>query len=150
MFDGASRGNPGPAATGYVIYWADQELERGGRYLGPAPHTNNQAEYHALLHGLTRVAEIVRGVGWTARIHIQGDSKLVLEQIKGAWDVKSAPLVELHTKIKALMESRFADTTFTFEHLKRHLNTVADAAANAALDAGLRADTGASATTSEI
>ena len=84
--DGASRGNPGDSAIGVVIE-DDQgmRLRTFHRFIGT--RTNNEAEYQALIDGLKAVAE------WEPdRLEIFLDSKLVVEQVKGAYRVKDAKL----------------------------------------------------------
>src|SRR6266581_2287546 len=92
--DGASRGNPGHAAAGVVIE-DDSGIRLQGcyRYLGRM--TNNQAEYLALIDGLKTVA------AWKADfLQIRLDSKLLVEQIKGAYKVKHTELKPLHEEVK--------------------------------------------------
>src|SRR5689334_18117290 len=80
--DGAARGNPGPAAFGWVLDGPDGALrEEGGERLGVA--TNNVAEYKALLAGLARALEL--GV---THIEVRMDSELVVRQMTGVYRVK--------------------------------------------------------------
>ena len=81
--DGASRGNPGPAAIGYAIYDSGGNLiEKDAKTIGR--HTNNEAEYEAILWGTERLRE--RGCGI---VRVFTDSELVVKQISGAYDVNS-------------------------------------------------------------
>jgi len=124
-FDGASRGNPGEAGTGFLILDSrGKELERGGRYLGQA--TNNVAEYSALIDGLSRALEL--GVD---DIEIFSDSELVVLQLKGEYRVKSPKLKPLHEKATSLL-SRFS--SFKIIHVGRENNREADRLANEAID----------------
>lgn len=124
--DGASRGNPGPAAAGIVIYGqaAAGELHREGQALGIL--TNNQAEYRALLLGLAAA----RRLGG-ARVEVAMDSELIVRQLQGRYKVK-------HPQLKPLYEqARFALAAFTawrVRHVPRAENALADALANQALD----------------
>jgi len=124
--DGGSRGNPGPASSGYVLLTMDDTvIFQGGQYMGLT--TNNQAEYNALRLGLeealARNAQIV---------HVYMDSLLVINQMKGLYKVKHKALAPVHTAIKVL-ESRFDQVTYT--HVPRELNKLADAMVNEVLDA---------------
>lgn len=123
--DGASRGNPGPAALGVVIE-DDQGLRLRGlhRYLGVM--TNNVAEYHALIEGLKAVEP------WKPdRLEVYLDSKLVVEQVKGNYRVKSPDLQPL---IREVMELKSRFGVVEFKHVEREKNRGADALANMALD----------------
>ncbi len=123
--DGGSRGNPGPSATGFVVYnQEEQELARGGEYLGIT--TNNQAEYHSLISALQRVSDL----GF-AKVESYMDSQLVVNQIKGVYKVKNRDLYPLYERAKNLL-SGFSD--WKLEHIPRELNKVADGIANEVLD----------------
>jgi ribonuclease HI len=124
--DGASRGNPGHAAIGVVI--EDEEgnrLRTFHRYIGI--RTNNEAEYQALIDGLKAVAH------WDPdRLEIYLDSKLVVEQVNGAYRVKKAELQPLYNEVKHLLGG-FRDTP-DIKHVERENNKGADKLANMALD----------------
>lgn len=123
--DGASRGNPGPASIGFVLYDPDGEpvVEMGG-VIGET--TNNVAEYEALVAGLETALD--RDV---ASIEVRLDSLLLVKQVAGEYRVKAAHLKPLHRKVMALL-GRFDDREVV--HVRREANTVADALANEALD----------------
>lgn len=129
MFDGASRGNPGPASTGYVIYVGGQEVKRGGSYLTDGHHTNNYAEYMALIEGLNAIVELKPTA---SHIHVQGDSKLVIEQVQDNYNVNSELLKPLYLKVKSLLTT--LTPNISFEHIKRNTNKMADQIANDVLD----------------
>lgn len=124
--DGGSRGNPGPSATGYVLF-DDQEniLQQSGEYLGIT--TNNQAEYQAVKLGLEKAKQL--GVRY---VDVYLDSLLVVNQMKGVYKVKNRDLWPIHEAIKELGE-HFQEVTFT--HVPRELNKLADAEVNKVLDA---------------
>ena len=123
--DGASRGNPGPAAAGIVIRTqAGEDLVATGRVLGKL--TNNQAEYRALLLGLELALEMA-----PASLLVKMDSELVVKQMRGEYAVKSADLAPLHRQARALV-AQFARVQFA--HVPRRENALADALANRALD----------------
>jgi ribonuclease HI len=127
--DGASRGNPGPAALGVVIE-DDQGMRLRGlhRYLGVM--TNNVAEYHALIEGLKAVE------AWKPdRLEVYLDSKLVVEQVNGNYKVKNAALLPL---IKQVQDLRGRFPLVEFKHVEREKNRGADALANMALDARVK------------
>lgn len=129
MFDGASRGNPGHASTGYVIYLGDCEVKRGGSYLNDGLHTNNYAEYMALIQGLDAISQLKP---MATRVHIQGDSKLVLEQVQDNYNVNAETLKPLHLKAKTKL--KLLTPNISFQHIKREKNKVADKIANEVLD----------------
>ncbi len=123
--DGASRGNPGAASLGAVIYDdAGTELRRISRALGHA--TNNQAEYQGALDALEAALEL----GATS-IELRMDSQLVIRQLEGRYKVRNAKLRPLYDRARALL-SQFEK--FSLLHVPREENKVADALANEALD----------------
>jgi len=123
--DGASRGNPGPASIGFVLLDPEGEtVVEIGEAIGVA--TNNVAEYRALIAGLETAGS--RGV---TDLEVRLDSLLLVRQVTGEFRVKAENLKPLHRRAVALM--RGFDRA-TVEHVRRHLNTRADALANQALD----------------
>lgn len=126
-FDGACRGNPGKASLGGVIYNADnEEIINFKKCIGIA--TNNVAEYSAILAGIKVLIKYkIRDV------YIYGDSKLVIEQLNGNWQVKSETLKPYYQQIKALLTREYFDK-IKILHVKRRLNKRADELANLALD----------------
>lgn len=125
MFDGGSRGNPGPSGAGYVIYCYDEEIAYGFQYVGAA--TNNIAEYTGLICGLLAAAEI--GI---EKLVIKGDSLLVLNQLTGVWAIKAPNLVPLYDEAKGILAEYFPDAIV--QHVKRAHNKRADELANNAMD----------------
>jgi len=123
-FDGASRGNPGPAAVGWVLVSGDGIVAENGERIGRA--TNNQAEYEALIAAL----EAAAGFGFD-EAEIRGDSQLIVKQVKGAWNTNDPELREKRVRVRELLE-RFDDWTLT--HVPREVNDRADELANDALD----------------
>jgi ribonuclease HI len=126
--DGGSRGNPGPAAIGAVVYdmsvTPPQRLAVVSERIGVT--TNNVAEYRAVIAGLEAAAPFN-----ARRLHLRADSKLVVEQLRGAWKVKQDHLRPLHQQARQLL-ARYADVDV--QHVPREDNTDADALVNAALD----------------
>ena len=123
-FDGASRGNPGPAAAAYVIRDCDGVVKRDGEAIGEA--TNNEAEYMALLNGLIEAREL----GYE-RVEAVGDSELVVKQVGGDWRCKADNLKPLCDEV---VETAEAFDGFEIRHVPRETNTEADETANRALD----------------
>jgi len=123
--DGASRGNPGPAS--YAVVLRDPEgkiaLELA-KNIGR--ETNNVAEYFALLAALDYAAthNIVA-------LRVRSDSELLVRQMQGRYKVKSPDLKPLHERASKLSRQL---QYFAIEHVRRELNTEADALANVALD----------------
>lgn len=125
--DGASRGNPGPAAIGFVLLdpHGGTVVEMGS-VIGIA--TNNVAEYQALIAGL----ETARSHG-VADLEVRLDSLLLVRQVNGEFRVKAENLKPLHRRAVGLLRE-FARVEVV--HVRRHLNSRADALANAAYDEG--------------
>lgn len=123
-FDGASRGNPGPAAVGWVIVTGDGIIAEGGKRIGET--TNNRAEYEALIQALSVSADY----GFDT-VELRGDSELVVKQVKGAWNVNEPNLRERRVRALSLLE-QFDEWTLT--HVPREINERADNLANEALD----------------
>lgn len=131
--DGASRGNPGPSAAGYVIYDQDGALVvTHSLYLGVT--TNNQAEYTALKSALEEATIL-----GARRVSVYMDSLLVINQMKGVFKVKNRDLWPIHQALQDLCK-RFIHIEFT--QIPRELNKAADAAANDALDKHQAAEPG--------
>ncbi len=124
--DGGSRGNPGPSASGWVLFDIDGSvLKEGGKYLGIT--TNNQAEYQALKFGLEDAKKMQ-----VKRVQVYMDSLLVINQMKGIFKVKNRDLWPIYEAIRELAKS-FQKVTFT--HVPRELNKEADRMVNETLDA---------------
>ena len=124
--DGGARGNPGPAAYGYVLEAEDGTvLAAHGEAIGIA--TNNVAEYSALIAGLERAIELA-----LAEIEVVSDSELMVKQMRGEYKVKNAALREL-----SLRAARLASTVGNVRYtaVRREHNELADRLVNDALDA---------------
>lgn len=126
--DGGSRGNPGPAATGYVIDIPDQDRIEYGEYIGST--TNNVAEYTAILQALTRLETAVPNASEVS-VELKLDSELAQKQLTGIYKIKNAGLKPIAQQILNKVEV-FESVTFT--HVKRAFNKDADAQVNLALD----------------
>lgn len=123
-FDGGSRGNPGPAAVGWVIVTSDGIAAEGSERIGTA--TNNQAEYEALIRALEAAADY----GFDELI-LKGDSQLVVKQVRGEWNTNDPTLREKRVRVRELLE-RFDE--WSIDHVPREINARADELLNEALD----------------
>ena len=123
--DGGSRGNPGPAAIAAVATDpSGQVLAERAETIGEA--TNNVAEYRALLLGV----ELAKKLG-ADQVEFVGDSKLIVEQVRGNWKIKQEHLRPLRAEaVKALEEL----PKWSIRHVKRDDNARADELLNEALD----------------
>ena len=125
--DGGSRGNPGPAAIGYVLEAADGTLLAAhGEAIGVA--TNNVAEYRALVAGLE--AALAQGV---TELEVVSDSELLVKQMRGEYKVKNTALRALSVEAARLARQVGA---VTYKAVRREHNELADRLVNEALDAG--------------
>ena len=125
MFDGGSRGNPGICGCGYVIYKDGKKLLTGNEVVSKY-NTSNFAEYMALILGLQEAVD--KGI---RELYVEGDSMLVIKQVRNEWAVKSPNLIPLYKEVKELCNSF---TNIRLEHVRREHNKTADALANKALD----------------
>ncbi len=124
--DGGARGNPGPAAYGYVLEAEDGTvLASHGEYIGSA--TNNVAEYSGLVAGLRKALELQ-----LPDVEVVSDSELMVKQMRGEYRVKNAALRELFAEADRLAR-RVGNVEY--RHVKRAHNEEADRLVNAALDA---------------
>ena len=123
--DGASRGNPGPSGAGGVISGlGGQVVAEVTSFLGI--QTNNVAEYQALRITLERAIEL--GI---KSVEVFMDSKLIVEQLNGRWEIKAPALKVIYLQIKQLLP-KFDCISFT--HIYRNFNKHADRLANDAID----------------
>ena len=123
--DGGARGNPGPAAYGFVLEAEDGTvLAAHGEAIGVA--TNNVAEYRGLVAGLERAAELQ-----LAEVEVVSDSELLVKQMNGEYRVKNEALREL-----SLQAARLARRVGKVQYraVRREHNKLADQLVNEALD----------------
>ena len=124
--DGGARGNPGPAAYGYVLETEDGTvLAADGQAIGVA--TNNVAEYRALVEGLRKAVEL-----HVVELEVVSDSELVVHQMRGEWKIKNEALRVLWGEAQALAD-QLSDVRYTA--VRREHNELADRLVNEALDA---------------
>jgi ribonuclease HI len=124
-FDGCSKGNPGLAGAGAVIYHFDKECWSDTFFVGEM-FTNNHAEYAGLILGLQQAK--IMGI---KHLKVEGDSLLVINQMKGLYKCKSINLLDLYEKAREL-ERHF--DKIEYEHVLRNKNKRADHLSNIAID----------------
>jgi ribonuclease HI len=124
--DGGARGNPGPAAYGFVLEAEDGTvLAAEGEAIGTA--TNNVAEYSGLIAGLRRALDLQ-----LADVEVVSDSELMVKQMRGEYRVKNEALRSLFVEANQLARRLGA---VEFRHVRRADNELADRLVNEALDA---------------
>lgn len=126
--DGGSRGNPGPAGYGAVVLDPEtgEALAEAAEFIGTA--TNNVAEYKGLVAGL----RAAHALDPQARVQVRMDSKLVVEQMSGRWQIKHPDMKPLAAEARAA----FPAGQVSYEWIPRAKNKHADRLANEAMDAG--------------
>ena len=130
--DGGSRGNPGPAGYGAVVLDPDTGEALAERAAGIGRATNNVAEYGGLVAGLQAALEL-----GADEVDVRMDSKLVVEQMSGRWQVKHPAMKPLHAEASALVR-RLGRVRFAW--IPRAQNAHADRLANEAMDAAARGE----------
>lgn len=127
--DGGARGNPGPAAYGFVVKAQGRTIREGAGFLGVA--TNNFAEYTAVIEALSWARHNFAG----RDLQFYLDSQLVVSQLSGLYKVKNARIRELVFKVREL-STNFGQIRYT--HIPREKNKEADKLVNQALDEEIR------------
>jgi ribonuclease HI len=122
--DGGARGNPGPAAIGWVLVTSGGIAAEAGDRIGRA--TNNQAEYRALVRGLEAAVDY----GYDELV-VRGDSELVVRQVRGEYDTNDPQLREQRVRVRELL-AEFDE--WSIEHVPREINSRTDDLVNDALD----------------
>jgi len=127
--DGGSRGNPGEAAYGFVVYDSERKIikEQGTRI---GINTNNVAEYSAIISALKWVSE--NSEIENPLVHVFMDSQLATMQLKGIWKIKNENIRNFFFTIKSLEQSIGGKISYT--HIPREQNKEADKMVNLALD----------------
>jgi ribonuclease H / adenosylcobalamin/alpha-ribazole phosphatase len=126
--DGGSRGNPGPAAYGAVLMEGAHVLAEFSQPIGIA--SNNVAEYSGLLAGLRAANDLDK----SALIEVRMDSKLVVEQMSGNWQIKHVDMRRLALEARELHDPKLVK----YKWIPREDNSHADRLVNLALDGDLR------------
>ncbi len=124
-FDGCSKGNPGRAGAGAVLYDPQGAEVFAESVFAGYSATNNEAEYTGLILGLNE--SLKRGI---TELQVCGDSQLVIRQMQGKYKVNSPNLVPLH-QCASTLASKFSK--IEFEHVYRNNNKRADALSNAGI-----------------
>ena len=129
--DGAARGNPGPSASGFVVYVNGRAAKRLARYNGVA--TNNFAEYTAVIEALRWCAGNVGGRE-AMDAELYSDSELVIRQLNGVYKVKEGRMKELNAEARRLAKEfrhvKFGNVPREERHIRavdKHLNDLLDA-----------------------
>ena len=123
--DGGARGNPGPAAYGFVVKAGGKIIKESGSYIGVT--TNNTAEYTAIVEALKWLSADHSG----SNLVFYLDSQLAASQLNGIFKVKNAKIRELLFKIREL-ENQFRQVFY--KHIPREQNKEADRLVNEVLD----------------
>jgi ribonuclease H / adenosylcobalamin/alpha-ribazole phosphatase len=126
--DGGSRGNPGPAAYGAVVFDGGSVRRELAATIGTA--TNNVAEYRSVVAALEWIARHTDDPA--AQVHVRMDSTLVVEQMSGRWRIKHPDMKALAQQVRAA----YPPELVVYEWVPRARNQQADALVNEALDAG--------------
>lgn len=123
--DGGSRGNPGNASYGFVVYKDREKIYEEGKRIGIT--TNNVAEYTAIVRGLAWIADNLK----VQEVEVLMDSLLACQQLRGIYRIKQPHLAKLAGEVKD-QQRRFLSVTY--QHIPREKNKEADAMVNMALD----------------
>lgn len=128
--DGGARGNPGPAATGFVIEGDAVGKKTGGEYLGEV--TNNEAEYRAVIMALKKLKHLVSGEkAKDSSVEVHVDSELLERQLNGEYKIKDKNIQNFFVEIWNL---KIDFGKVVFKHIPREENADADAVVNQILD----------------
>jgi ribonuclease HI len=135
-FDGSCVPNPGEGGSGYVIFDGKVPIIKGHHYVGK-DCTNNVAEYFGLIQGLKELQESPHKIG---HLTIEGDSEVVINQMKNIYKVSSRRLKPLRHKARKILErcSGREFDSYSFRHINREQNVEADRLANEARNEELR------------
>ena len=130
--DGGSRGNPGPAASAFVVFENGKMLHKDAKFIGEK--TNNYAEYFAVLMALGWLVKKFNQKNVTVAYYL--DSELVVNQLKGNYKVRSKNLAPLVSEAFKMMKS-FSGRLEYFA-VRREKNTISDKLVNESLDENLQ------------
>lgn len=128
-FDGACRGNPGPGGAGAILMKKNLTqiviTNKISQFLSQH-ETNNSSEYQALILGLIQAQKENITI-----LQVYGDSKLVIQQMKGLWKVRNLNLKKWFDQAQKLAKSF---DVIKFKHIPRNINKLADKLANKAFE----------------
>lgn len=134
--DGGARGNPGPAAIGFVIRDSSGKIiHQQGKYIGKA--TNNVAEYQAVIEALKWIKSSIPALPAGRQYPVSSiqfflDSKLIVNQLNGLFKVKEIKMRNLIIKVRQL--EREAGGNVSYQTIPREKNSLADSLVNRAID----------------
>lgn len=131
--DGGSRGNPGPAASAFLVVDSGKVLCYQSKYLGKT--TNNVAEYNCVMMALNWVVNQSKNLD---EVIINLDSQLVVRQLTGVYKIKDKRLMHLSSRVKSL--ERKIGKKISYHHIPRTENKLADRLVNQELDKQSRAE----------
>jgi len=95
FFDGCSKGNPGRAGAGFILYCGEKVITKKAFFVG-VRETNNVAEYMGMIHGMREASK------FTKDLVVKGDSQLIIRQMTGKYSVKHPRMLELYEEAKSL------------------------------------------------
>jgi len=124
-FDGSSKGNPGPAQCGWAILDSEDNIINHKHRTASVDRTNNYAEYMGLIELLRYIDETIS----ITEIDIFGDSKLVIEQVKGNWRCKAINLKPVYNEALRLYKRLTENRNISLTWVPREKNTIADSLA---------------------
>jgi len=127
--DGGARGNPGPAACGFVSEHKGKVIEKQSKFLGI--QTNNVAEYQGVILALSWLVNF-KDKSLPDNVLYYLDSELVVKQLNGLYKIKMPRLQELSFNIKKLISQ--TGKSIIFRHTRRENNSYADLLVNQELD----------------
>lgn len=128
--DGGSRGNPGPAASAYIIHIGQEIVKKDSEYLGIT--TNNVAEYNGVVLALEALIKMPLDFARDCEIEFRLDSELVVKQLKGEYKIKDVNMITLAMEVKKIIADN--KLKITFLHVPRKENSIADKMVNVKLD----------------
>jgi ribonuclease HI len=125
--DGASRGNPGPAASAFILVYKNKILHEGCDFIGKA--TNNTAEYKAIINALKLTQEYSKGL-----IELYSDSNLAIQQINKKWRINQPHLDKLYKEVHELA-GKYEKVEFIHVNRDNQFISICDRLCNQCLDA---------------
>ena len=128
--DGGARGNPGPAAIGFVVYKDRKIIHKSSKKIGET--TNNVAEYQAVIAALEWLTKPSAIGHLPSAISFYLDSQLIVNQLNGNFKIKNSNLQKLIVRAKNL--ERKINGKISYSYVSRRRNKIADALVNQALN----------------
>jgi len=128
--DGGSRGNPGPAASAFVVTEREKVVDKGSKFLGR--ETNNVAEYWAVKLAIEWISQNLDKLVFHDLIIVNLDSQLVERQLNGVYKIKNEKLKIIYNEIKSLIINNKLTVNFVWNY--REKNQLADSLVNFELD----------------